>query len=258
MNRLGDMTWTDLDGGDRAAPDGGGGSRAAPDGGGRVLLVPVGSTEQHGPHLPLSTDTDLACAVAALAARRLPHAIVAPAVPYGASGEHQAFPGTLSIGNAATEELLVELGRSAGQTFPGLCFISTHGGNAGALQRAVERLRSEQRSVQGWSPTWEGDAHAGHTETSLMLVVAPDRVRLDAAAAGDTRPLIEILADLRQGRLRSLSPNGVLGDPRDARPDDGRNLLHQAVGELVSFVRHAFPVPAPGASTDPRRSEAGS
>ena len=83
-----------------------------------VLIVPVGSTEQHGPHLPLDTDTRIASAVAGAAATRLAAGadgrqfMVAPAVAYGASGEHQGFPGTVSIGSAALELVLLEFGRS--------------------------------------------------------------------------------------------------------------------------------------------------
>ncbi|MGH3398344.1 MAG: creatininase family protein, partial [Streptosporangiaceae bacterium] len=84
---------------------------------GALLAVPVGSTEQHGPHLALSTDTDLAVALCARLARARSDVVVAPALHYGSSGEHQDFAGTLSIGQAALELVLVELGRSATQTF---------------------------------------------------------------------------------------------------------------------------------------------
>jgi mycofactocin precursor peptide peptidase len=208
---------------------------------GAVLLVPLGSTEQHGPHLPIGTDTDIAVAVALSAATRIRQAVVAPAVAYGSSGEHQSFPGTLSIGSAATERLLVELGRSAGETFTQVVFVSTHGGNAEPVRRAVAELRSEGRNVRAWGPQWKGDAHAGRTETSVMLVIAPEQVRLGAAEAGDTRPLDVLLPHLRTGGVRSVSPNGVLGDPTDATPKEGRDLLQAAVDQLVAFVRGADP-----------------
>ena len=83
---------------------------------GAVLAVPVGSTEQHGPHLPLSTDTDIAVALVERLAARRHDVVAAPAVAYGSSGEHAGFAGTLSIGREATELLLVELGRSASAT----------------------------------------------------------------------------------------------------------------------------------------------
>jgi len=80
-----------------------------------TLLVPLGATEQHGPHLPIGTDAAIALALAEGAASEVPGTVVAPVLPYGSSGEHQDFPGTLSIGAEATELVLVELGRSAGR-----------------------------------------------------------------------------------------------------------------------------------------------
>jgi creatinine amidohydrolase len=74
-----------------------------------VLAVPLGSTEQHGPHLPLSTDTDVAVALCRRLAAARPDVLVAPSLPYGSSGEHAGFAGTLSIGQAALEHVLVEL-----------------------------------------------------------------------------------------------------------------------------------------------------
>jgi creatinine amidohydrolase len=203
-----------------------------------VLLVPVGSTEQHGPHLPVTTDTDIATAIVTHPAigLRLPQAVVAPPLPYGSSGEHDGFPGTLSIGQAATEKVLVELGRSAGAVFTTVVVVSTHGGNAVPVERAVSLLRSEGRDVRAWSPRWQGDAHAGHTETSLMLAIAPHRVRLESAQPGDPRPLTELLPDLRAGGVRSLSPNGVLGDPTSASREVGDQLLAAAVDDLIGFV----------------------
>jgi len=78
---------------------------------GAILAVPVGPTEQHGPHLPLTTDTDIALALCERLSGARPDVVVAPAVAYGSSGEHTGFAGTLSIGQEAIELLLVELGR---------------------------------------------------------------------------------------------------------------------------------------------------
>ena len=202
-----------------------------------TLLVPVGSTEQHGPHLPLTTDTEIAEAVVAGALTRNRRLVGAPAVAYGSSGEHQAFAGTLSIGNEATELLLVELGRSALQTFERVVFVSTHGGNASALRRAVETFgRAGEARVSSWTPRWSGDLHAGHTETSLMLAIAPRRVRLDRAAPGPLEPAETLLPLLRRVGVRGVSENGVLGDPDGASAAEGRELLGRAVDDLVAFV----------------------
>src|SRR3954468_6224169 len=92
----------------------------------RVLVVPVGATEQHGAHLPLGTDTEIAVALATGLARVREDVVVAPALAYGSSGEHAAFAGTLSIGRPATETLLVELGRSASESFSRLLLVPAH------------------------------------------------------------------------------------------------------------------------------------
>ena len=89
-----------------------------------LLVVPLGSVEQHGPHLPLTTDTAIADAVARAAVPSLGGALLAPALAYGASGEHEGFPGTISIGTAALTGLLVEYGRSACRWAAG-CWSST-------------------------------------------------------------------------------------------------------------------------------------
>jgi mycofactocin system creatininase family protein len=198
-----------------------------------VLAVPVGATEQHGAHLPLSTDTEIAVALAQRLATARPGVVVAPAVAYGASGEHQAFPGTLSIGNEAIELLLVELGRSASETFARIVFVSAHGGNARPVWRAVRRLRDEGRDARAWSPRWDGDAHAGRTETAVMLALRPEAVRLELAAAGNAAPLAELMPALVAGGVRSVSRNGVLGDPEGATAEAGDALLEEATQDLL-------------------------
>jgi creatinine amidohydrolase len=194
----------------------------------------MGSTEQHGPHLPLTTDTDIAVAVSRMAAERAPRLLVAPALLYGSSGEHQAFPGTLSIGSEATELVLLELGRSATVGFGSVMLVNAHGGNSEAVARAVARLAAEGRPVAAWSPQWGGDLHAGRTETSLMLAIAPERVHLERAEPGDERPIEVLLPILREHGIRSVSGNGVLGDPTGASAEEGHRLLSDAADRLVA------------------------
>lgn len=213
----------------------------------RLLLVPVGSTEQHGPHLPFDTDTRIAVALVDRAAERLgDRVVVAPAVAYGASGEHADFPGTLSIGTEALATVLVELGRSA-DAFAGVVFVNGHGGNAEALRSAVEVLVSEGRNARAWSwPLPGADAHAGRTETSLLLALDPDVVDLEAVEPGRTEPLAELLDDLRHHGVREVSPNGVLGDPTGASATEGAALLDRLVADLVGVVLDRSAPPVPG------------
>lgn len=215
--RLGERTWTDL-----ADP--------AP----RTVIVPVGSLEQHGPHLPLDTDARIAAAVARRAAAGDAGLLLAPPLAYGASGEHEGFPGTLSIGHAALRAVLVELGRSASRWASRLVFVNGHGGNLPTVPEAVGQLRYEGRDV-AWSGcvVVRGDAHAGRTETSILLALDPSVVRLDRAVPGNTAPLVELLPILTEGGVAAASANGVLGDPAGASAVEGEELL----GEMVAGLR---------------------
>lgn len=203
-----------------------------------LLVIPLGATEQHGPHLPLGTDTAIALALADGLAARVPGVLVAPPLAYGSSGEHQGFAGTLSVGRTALELVLVELVRSATETFSRILLLCAHGGNVGPVRSAVRRLRAERRDVRAWGPamTWAGDAHAGRVETSLMLALAPHDVDERRAAPGNTRPLAELLPRLVSVGVRGVSPNGVLGDPGGATQEAGHRLLSAGVQALEDAV----------------------
>lgn len=204
---------------------------------GGIVLVPLGSTEQHGPHLPLDVDTVIATAVADDLAP-LTGATVAPAVPIGASGEHQSFPGTISIGTDALTALAVELGRSLTSWASRVVFVNGHGGNLEGLEGAVRTLREEGRDV-AWVPCQvpEADPHAGLTETSLMLHLAPERVRLRQAVSGNTRPLGDLLPLMRSGGVEAVSANGVLGDPTGASAEMGKRILVRMVDAAYDRLR---------------------
>jgi creatinine amidohydrolase len=208
-----------------------------------VLAVPLGSTEQHGPHLPLSTDTDIAVALCRRLAQAREDVLIAPAAAYGSAGEHSGFAGTLSIGQPALEELVVELGRSAAETFGHIVLVSAHGGNAQPVTRAVRRLRAESREVCLFMPRWRGDPHAGRPETAMLLALTSDRVDLREAVAGDTRPLAQIWPVLRAGGVRAVSDSGVLGDPTGATAQEGDALLDELAAELISEVAAWHPHP---------------
>jgi creatinine amidohydrolase len=200
----------------------------------RALVVPLGAIEQHGPHLPLDTDLRIAGAVGAAAVGDRPGVAVAPGLPFGASGEHAAFPGTLSIGTEALITVLVELGRDASTHWPATLFVNAHGGNVGAVTRAVAQLVEEGRRCAAFhTAVPSGDAHAGRTETSLMLHLSPELVRGEAMASGNTDPITSLLPTLRHSGVRALSPNGVLGDPTGASAQEGAQLL-AALAEACS------------------------
>jgi len=206
---------------------------------GVVALVPVGSTEQHGPHLPLDTDTTIATAVAHSVAERLSgEAVVTPGLTYGSSGEHQAFAGTISIGTDVLRLLVIEIVRSV-RTWAGhVIFVNGHGGNTAALSQAVPQMIAEGHEV-AWVPcaTSAADLHAGFTETSLMLHLRADSVRMEHAEAGDPRPLSEILPIMMAGGVESVSSNGILGDPVGASAAAGEAILASMVDGVMGLLR---------------------
>ena len=214
-----------------------------------TLLVPLGSTEQHGPHLPLDTDTRIAAAVAAGIAAALPAdegaaTLIAPAVPYGASGEHQGFPGTISIGTEALVALLVEYVRSASDWAPRVLFVNGHGGNVEALRAAVTRLRTEDRDVAWHGCSVEGaDPHAGHTETSLLLHLCPHHVGARDDVDGNREPLTDLMPRLRAGGMAAVSASGVLGDPSTASAEAGSRDLAAMVDDGLRRLRRWHPGP---------------
>jgi len=210
-------------------------------GGAEVLLLPLGACEQHGPHLPFHTDAAIADAVARGAAgelrRRGVAGVCAPVLAFGASGEHQHFDGTVSIGHDALGLTLLELGRSASCWARRLVFLNAHGGNLPTVSAVARQLRQEGRDAS-WLPCQPSgsDAHAGRTETSLMLAIAPETVRLDAAVAGPSEPIGALLPRLREHGVIGVSPNGVLGDPTGASAEEGAELLAGMIADVVDSV----------------------
>ena len=221
-SRLGDVTWTDL-------------WNLAPR---PIIAIPVGSCEQHGPHLPLDTDTRIAVAVAeGLVSSFEPgDVLIGPTLAATSSGEHAGFPGTLSIGADVVEQTIVELVRSADWS-AGVVLVNGHAGNARPVQQAVSKLLGEGRRVLAWWPhIRNGDAHAGESETSMMLALAPSLVRMSRAEAGRSEPIVDLIEELRVNGVRAVSPNGVLGDPRSATANHGKALLTRLIIDLVATV----------------------
>jgi len=208
-----------------------------------LVLVPIGSTEQHGPHLPFDTDTAIASAAAAACASHLSDehgipVVVAPAIAYGSSGEHQMFPGTISIGHDALRVLLIEVVRSLSHWAGRVVFVNGHGGNVATVTDVVNQMILEQHQV-AWVPcAFEGatDAHAGRDETSVMLFLEPNRVDMNRAVTGNTANLSELLPALMASGVRAVSESGVLGDPLQASASAGEHLFTGLVDDLCERI----------------------
>lgn len=211
-----------------------------------IVLVPLGSTEQHGPHLPFETDTVIAAAVADAVATELKtvgvSALVAPAVPVGSSGEHQDFAGTVSLGNEALRHMVIELARSIKTWSPRLVFVNGHGGNVPVLNDALAQLVAENHDAV-WAPCGVPgqDAHAGREETSVMLFLSPGSVRAELAAAGASGDMKELLPRLQAEGVRAVSPNGVLGDPSGASAAEGEQLLARMADSVLERIAARWP-----------------
>lgn len=218
-----------------------------------VVLIPLGSTEQHGPHLPFSTDTVIAQSVAqSVAGELIPAGVrttVAPALAVGASGEHQSFAGTISMGHEALGRVVIEIARSVKTWAPRLVFVNGHGGNAPTLLTACKQLRAEDHQVMWVACGVPGqDAHAGREETSLMLLLDPTSVRMELAVPGAQEPLRELMPTLREAGVQAVSTSGVLGNPMGATAREGSDLMRRMSGEIVAQVFAAWPELDPGHS----------
>lgn len=209
-----------------------------------LAVLPLGATEQHGPHLPTDTDAVIAREIASSAVIGMENAGMTPELlptqAIGASGEHAGFAGLASIGTEVLGRVIVEIGRSVCEWAPRLLIVNAHGGNVAALSEAVVRLRAEGRDV-AWvgceTAAGSGDTHAGLGETSIMLAIAPERVRMEAAAPGCAEPIEQILPALRRGGVEAVSANGVLGDPTGASAERGRAMLDGNVRRIVAAAR---------------------
>ena len=206
-----------------------------------IVLLALGSWEQHGAHLPFDTDTVIIESVVDAAIRSVDpentQFSVVPTIGVTASDEHNGFAGTLSIGTNALSDAVVSIARSASWA-RGICIVNGHGGNADALKLIHSALDYENIRHSIWSlPYYEGaDMHAGHTETSLMLHLAPGTVRMDLAevgAVGDSEMLIE---RMRAGGIKEVSSNGVVGDPTNATAAHGATMLSFYADHLTKLL----------------------
>lgn len=210
-----------------------------------TVILPLGATEQHGPHLPLGTDTWRAVALAERLAGRLP-ALVAPVIPIGCSDEHSGFAGLLSLEADTLAAVIVDCARRmVSWGVQRLIVLSAHGGNGRALALAEARLQQELPTLAVWIPdpmTVCGAAvlaiaaeagipltavglHAGEWETSELLCLHPEQVRMDQAAPGYTGDPDAGLVRLVTAGTRALTATGVVGDPRQADAGRGERYL---------------------------------
>lgn len=229
-----------------------------------ILVLPIGAVEQHGPHLPFSTDLEIArsCAEAVVgqAGDELDLWLLEP-LAYTKSNEHAGTPGTVWLGPETLLRVLDDIGRSLATT-PArkLALLNGHGGNSSLLNVACRELRLhhglETFLLHPSLPPDQGGAsedlpstelaselgmgiHAGRAETSLMLHLRPDLVRMDRAE----RNVPEHLAANEQVRFggsvtfgwlaSDFGPNGIIGDPTGADGAAGAALFKLAVEQLI-------------------------
>jgi len=232
--------------------------KAAIDRGYTTVVVAVGSTEQHGPHLPTMTDARIGEEVAHLVALKLGDALQARTVDVGVSEHHLAFAGTLSLRPETLKMILRDYVDSlVCSGFKRIVILPLHGGNFATVAQVIVESRAAHPNVETTGYTdllgltgflnqvsaehgitaEESGAHAGESETSIMMVLERDLVVPERFTPGYLGPLgeREVKIVLERG-MPSLSANGVLGDPRKASAEKGRLYLERLADFLVVKV----------------------
>jgi creatinine amidohydrolase len=225
--------------------------KAAVDGGRDTVVMALGATEQHGLHMPLATDALLGDHMAQVLAERI-DAFVAPTLRVGCSEHHVGFAGTMSISEATMHAVVADLVRSLlSGGFRRIVLLPSHGGNFAPLAAALELLDAEERAHvialtdlsmlfqiaqlgehEYGVPLADGGLHAGEWETSLLLALHPELVKMERAEAGFTGDLQEAVASMFSGGVASISANGAIGDPTKASREHGERYW-SAVEEIV-------------------------
>jgi creatinine amidohydrolase len=217
-----------------------------------LLVLPVGTTEQHGPHLATCTDALIARTVAeraSAAASRPETILLAPTLPYGASDHHLPFGGTLSLGVNTFQLVLADLLASAAAAGVRRAFVlNAHGGNAAACAVAVAEAAREHGLIAGTAligALVDGSGHAGVFETSVMLAVDPALARMDRAAPSPggptrTRPPGVVVAE--PGRWQEL--DGYTDRPDEATAERGVQALEECVAAAAAAFEHVADIRA--------------
>lgn len=250
------LTWTDV--------------QAMPDKANVVVIQPLGAIEQHGPHLPLVVDAAIGAAVVGQALEKLDSGIPAYALPplcYGKSNEHLHFPGTITLSAQTLLAILTEVAQSIYRAgFRKLVLLNSHGGQPQVLEIAARDLHLQYPDLIIFPLfVWrvphvakelltpkelELGIHAGDAETSLMLSILPQQVKMAAAIAEYPQPLNNSLLS-PEGKLpfawvtRDLSQSGTLGDPTPATQEKGDRLLASLAESWVDVIKeiHSFRQP---------------
>ncbi|MEK9950871.1 MAG: creatininase family protein [Curvibacter sp.] len=231
-----------------------------------IAVLPLGATEQHGPHLPLSVDADLAQGVVAAA---LPHlaedlpVLFLPVQGVGFSPEHQAFPGTLTLSSRTLISLWTEIGESVARAgVKKLVLLNAHGGQVGLTDPVARDLRA-RLGMLVYSVNWfnlplgpevEGlfsaeehrwGVHAGQIETAMMLALRPGHVAMQharqfASAAQQRAAAFPILGNGRSAKLawqmQDYNPAGAVGNAAAATAEQGRIVLDAAGRALAQLL----------------------
>jgi creatinine amidohydrolase len=231
---------------------------------GAAVIVPVGSIEQHGPHLPVSTDITSAFEVASRSAEKIDEfpVLVAPPVWWGVSPHHMGFPGTITLSTDTFIALVCDVCRSiAAHGFRRILILNGHGGNAALVSVIAQKLSegpkplwvaaasyflmiAEDLKAIGESPLG-GICHACEMETSLLLTLCPNLVHTDRAIDEMRKPLTSFFeSDLRAvttvyypDDLMRDSRHGVLGVPSLATAEKGARILQAAEDKVIRFIR---------------------
>lgn len=232
----------------------------------RLALVPVGSCEQHGPHLALSTDLAVAEGLAGrLAADLQDDAVICPAIPYGLSEHHMAFPGTLTLRPATFVSMVLEVVESlAHWELRRVLVVNGHGGNIDALRLVARTARRDHRCLVAavmWAQLAADEiarratsatyGHACEAETSVAMVLAPDCLRLERIGEParreppdpltlPQRPVVD-----RATWLHEWTEDGALGDPRLATRELGEAVVEVAYRRALTFARSFAEEPLP-------------
>jgi creatinine amidohydrolase len=204
-----------------------------------TVVMAFGATEQHGPHMALSTDRVLGEELTRRVADAL-DAFAAPTVPFGCSAHHLAFPGTISLGEATFQGIVTDAVSSLAKGgFKRIVLLPSHGGNFAPLAAALEQLElpedvridaitdisvlaglAQHGTELGVAPG-EGGLHAGEWETSMMLAIHPELVHRQRMEPGYTGDPMQAVGALFSAGVHSLSPNGVIGDPAQSSAEHG-------------------------------------